>query len=124
MPSASASGFYVWKHMNEKLSAHENSPNHKKLNSFGLEFSKRIRLGRTGNSENQKKTKMKVYVVGNMLRSENIDVCSAVEMIDKARQPMVEMRSSNMFQQALIDARDFLTVLRLKQNFKNLKFDH
>ncbi|GBN82090.1 hypothetical protein AVEN_201898-1 [Araneus ventricosus] len=57
-------------------------------------------------------------------KSENIDVSCAVEMIDKTRKSMVEMRSAKMFQQAVVDASDFLTVLRLKQNFKNLKFDH
>ncbi|GBN64055.1 hypothetical protein AVEN_21465-1 [Araneus ventricosus] len=41
-----------------------------------------------------------------MLLSENIDVSSAVEMIDKTRQAMVEMRSGKVFQQALVDARE------------------
>ncbi|GBN75475.1 hypothetical protein AVEN_178945-1 [Araneus ventricosus] len=60
MSSASASGFYDWKHMHQQLSAHKKSSNHMKSYKICVEFSKIIRLGRTINSENQKETKMKV----------------------------------------------------------------
>ncbi|GBO27397.1 hypothetical protein AVEN_20292-1, partial [Araneus ventricosus] len=47
-----------------------------------------------------------VYVINKMLQSENMDVFSTVEMIDKTRQAMVEIRSDKKFQQALVDERD------------------
>ncbi|GBL96103.1 hypothetical protein AVEN_104336-1 [Araneus ventricosus] len=108
--------------MYEELSAYKKSPNYMKAYQFCVEFNKNIRLGRNVNSENQKKKKMKVgywkevfkrliyvveflasqkkkrkerctNVINKMLQSENIDVFSAAEMIDKTRQTMVEMKS-------------------------------
>ncbi|GBL92867.1 hypothetical protein AVEN_4565-1 [Araneus ventricosus] len=48
----------------------------------------------------------KVYVILKVLKSENINISSAVEIIDKTRQAMAEMRADKGFQQDLVDARD------------------
>ncbi|GBM41556.1 hypothetical protein AVEN_32352-1 [Araneus ventricosus] len=45
--------------MHEQLSAHEKSSNHMTAYQLCVEFSKKIKQGRTVNSENQKKTQMK-----------------------------------------------------------------
>ncbi|GBN33847.1 hypothetical protein AVEN_141980-1 [Araneus ventricosus] len=52
----------------------------------------------------------KVYVIN------NIDVSSAVEMIDRTRQAMVEMRSDKRFQQA--DARDLSNSFEIEAEFQ------
>ncbi|GBM71086.1 Zinc finger MYM-type protein 5 [Araneus ventricosus] len=57
MSLSSASGYSDWKHMYEQLSAHEKSPNHMRAYQLWMDFSKRVRLGRT---ENQRVIKMEV----------------------------------------------------------------
>ncbi|GBM63935.1 hypothetical protein AVEN_131300-1 [Araneus ventricosus] len=55
---------------------------------------------------------------GKSLQSENIDVSNSIEIIDKTRQPMVEMRSAKMFQQVLVEARDFCNSIETEAEFK------
>ncbi|GBN39504.1 hypothetical protein AVEN_201143-1, partial [Araneus ventricosus] len=59
-----------------------------------------------------------VYVIRKMLQSENIDVSSAAEVIDKGRQGMVKMRSYKVFQQALVDARDLCSSIETEAEFQ------
>ncbi|GBN82107.1 hypothetical protein AVEN_505-1 [Araneus ventricosus] len=53
-----------------------------------------------------------------MVQSQNIDVSGAVEMIDKTRQAMVEMRSDKRFQQALVDAHDLSNNIKTEAEFQ------
>ncbi|GBL72447.1 hypothetical protein AVEN_115367-1 [Araneus ventricosus] len=53
-----------------------------------------------------------------MLQSENIDVSSAIEMIVKTRQAMVEMRSDEVFQQALVDEHDLCNSIDIEAEFQ------
>ncbi|GBM18565.1 hypothetical protein AVEN_47952-1 [Araneus ventricosus] len=59
-----------------------------------------------------------VYVISRMLQSENIDGSSVVEMIDKTRQAMVEMRSDKGFQQALVDECDLCNNIETEAEFQ------
>ncbi|GBN91558.1 hypothetical protein AVEN_226515-1, partial [Araneus ventricosus] len=60
----------------------------------------------------------KVYVINKMLQSENIDVCSAVETIDRTRQAMIEMRSDKGFKQALVDTRYLCNSIEIEAEFQ------
>ncbi|GBN91563.1 hypothetical protein AVEN_170102-1 [Araneus ventricosus] len=53
-----------------------------------------------------------------MLQSENIDVCSAVETIDRTRQAMIEMRSDKGFKQALVDTRYLCNSIEIEAEFQ------
>ncbi|GBM17020.1 hypothetical protein AVEN_133293-1 [Araneus ventricosus] len=53
-----------------------------------------------------------------MLESENIDVCSAVEMIDKTRQAMVKKRSDKGFEEVLVDTRDLCNSIETEAEFQ------
>ncbi|GBM71087.1 Zinc finger MYM-type protein 1 [Araneus ventricosus] len=59
----------------------------------------------------------RVNIISKMLQSETIDVSTAVEMIGKTRQGMIEMRFEKGFQQALVDARDLCDSLEIESEF-------
>ncbi|GBM01437.1 Y+L amino acid transporter 2 [Araneus ventricosus] len=65
------------------------------------------------------KLPLQVYVISKMLQSENIDVSSAVEMIFKSRQAMVEMRlEKGMIQHVLVAAYDLCNSIDTKAEFQ------
>ncbi|GBL66538.1 hypothetical protein AVEN_170619-1 [Araneus ventricosus] len=52
-----------------------------------------------------------------MLQNENIDVSSAVEILDKTRQVMVKMKSDKGLQEVLIDARNLCNSIETEAEF-------
>ncbi|GBN94552.1 hypothetical protein AVEN_174125-1 [Araneus ventricosus] len=52
-----------------------------------------------------------------MLQNENIDVSSAVEILDETRQVMVKMKSDKGLQEALIDARNLCNSIETEAEF-------
>ncbi|GBN09642.1 hypothetical protein AVEN_101982-1 [Araneus ventricosus] len=60
----------------------------------------------------------KVYVISKMLQIQNIDVSSVLEMTDRKRQALVEMRSDKEFQQALVDAHDLCNNIETEAEFQ------
>ncbi|GBN70293.1 hypothetical protein AVEN_249712-1 [Araneus ventricosus] len=55
----------------------------------------------------------RVIVISKMFQSEIINVSSAVEMINKTRQVMVEMRLDKRFQQAVVDVYDLCDSIQI-----------